>query len=202
MSIQLSLALKEATRSVHQSLEGIVVRKLKAISTRDEYAQLLSAFYGFHHPAEHKLDAWLDDSLIPYYTGRRRSSAILDDLRELGEDIHIPLAMDLPQIDSLAKALGVFYVLEGSTMGGKIIAGMLRRQGIPGDAIRFFNAYRENELPMWQAFTSVLDHFPVDPLFNDEIREAAITTFEKFRNWMITHQVAGMSFSAPVPRNS
>src|SRR5688572_4807912 len=122
----LSVQIKHFTKEAHQELEAVVVRQLKAIKDEKDYAQLLEKFYGFFQPVEQALDKFLNDTNVPFYSQRRRSSIILSDLQHLNAaDSELSIATEIPIIDNEYSALGSFYVLEGSTQGGTIIANML-----------------------------------------------------------------------------
>ena len=183
----LSVQIKQLTKEAHQELEGVVVRQLKAIKEEKDYAQLLGKFYGFFHPLERALDKFLNDTNVPFYHQRRRSSIILDDLRHLNVvDSELAIATELPKIDNEYKALGSFYVLEGSTQGGTIIANMLiKHSRMPAEAVNFFNAYKEKEKNMWQSFREKLDEIPFGSKEAEEVIQAANETFEKFHSWML-----------------
>ena len=183
----LSEQIKQYTKQAHQELEGVVIRQLKAIREEKDYAQLLGKFYGFFHPVEQVFDKYLNDTNVPCYHQRRRSSIILDDLQHLNVcDNALAVATELPKIDNEFKALGSFYVLEGSTQGGTIIANMLIKQGgMPAEAVSFFNAYKEEEKNMWQSFREKLDEIPFGSKEAEEVIQAANETFEKFHSWML-----------------
>ena len=184
----LSVYIKQFTKEAHQHLEAVVVRRLKAIKKEKDYANLLTRFYGFFQPVEEALDIFLNDTNVPFYYQRRRSSLILDDLGQLNStgSTELTIASKLPTINNEYKALGAFYVLEGSTQGGTIIANMLIKQsGMPSNAVNFFNAYKEKEKNMWQTFQERLDEFSVESKEATEIANAANETFEKFQYWML-----------------
>ena len=147
----------------------------------------MEKFYGFFHSVEQALDKFLNDSNVPFYYQRRRSSIILDDLRHLNARIDdLSIATALPMIDNEYKALGAFYVLEGSSQGGTIIANMLIKQGgMPAEAVSFFNAYKEEEKNLWQSFREKLDEIPFGSKEAEEVIQAANETFEKFHSWML-----------------
>ena len=181
----LSTELRERTKEAHQSLEAIVVRRIKTMQDKKEYTALLHKFYGFHYPLEQAFDLFLSDDIVPSYSLRRRAGMILDDLNHLGEaNTGIPLATDLPVIDSLAKALGVFYVLEGSTQGGTIVANLLMKQaGLTPASTSFFRAYGDDKT-LWHSFREKLDSYPAGSGFSDEVVAAANDTFTRLKNWM------------------
>ncbi|MET0391912.1 MAG: biliverdin-producing heme oxygenase [Chitinophagaceae bacterium] len=182
----LSTGLKERTKEAHQALEGIVIRQIKAIQNKEQYRALLYKFYGFHFPMEQLFDKYFTDEIVPSYSRRRRAGVITEDLTHLGgTSTNIPLATDLPVIDSLAKALGAFYVLEGSTQGGTIVANMLiKHVGLTPETTSFFSAYGDDKT-LWASFREKLDSYPDDPSFQEEVIAAANDTFTALKNWMI-----------------
>ncbi|MCG2614615.1 biliverdin-producing heme oxygenase [Terrimonas sp. NA20] len=181
----LSSLLKEHTKESHQSLEAVVVRSIKAIRDKEGYINLLHKFYGFHYPLEQLQDQFLNDSNIPSYSDRRKASLILDDLKNLEAPLPNEIASSLPKVDSLSAALGTYYVMEGSTQGGSIVANMLiKHAGMSEHNTRFFYAYGEGGKQMWQSFKEKLDSYGDDPSFNDQVVKAADDTFTLFREWM------------------
>lgn len=181
----LSALLKEHTKESHQSLEAVVVRAIKSIRDKEDYIDLLHKFYGFHYPLEQLQDKFLNDSNIPAYSSRRRSAVILDDLNDLRAPLPSVSAIELPLIDSSAAAFGSFYVTEGSTNGGSIVAGMLiKHAGMSESNTRFFYGYGENGKEMWQSFKNELDKNS-DPSFQEKAIKAADDTFHLFKNWMV-----------------
>jgi heme oxygenase len=181
----LSSLLKEHTKESHQSLEAVVVRSIKSIRDKEGYINLLHKFYGFHYPLEQLQDQFLNDSNIPSYSDRRKASVILDDLKNLEAPSPNEMAASLPAVDSLAAALGTYYVMEGSTQGGTIVANMLiKYAGMSEDNTRFFYAYGEEGKQMWQSFKEKLDSYGDDPAFNEKVIKAADDTFKFFKDWM------------------
>lgn len=178
----LSSLLKERTKESHQSLEAVVVRAIKSIRDKEGYIQLLHKFYGFHHPLELLHDKFLNDSNVPDYSSRRKASLILDDLSALDALQPADAATALPVIDSLPSALGSFYVTEGSTQGGSIVAKMLiKYAGVNEESTRFFYGYGENGKEMWESFKVHLDACSEDA---DSVVKAADDTFRLFQQWM------------------
>lgn len=180
----LSSLLKERTKRSHQSLEAVVIRAIKSIRNKEGYIDLLHRFYGFHHPLEQLQDKFLGDANVPAYSSRRKASVILDDLNELKAPLPSVSATELPLIDSPAAALGSFYVTEGSTNGGSIVAGMLiKYAGMNENNTRFFYGYGDNGKEMWQSFKDELDKNN-DPSFTEKAIKAADETFRLFQLWM------------------
>lgn len=62
------------------------------------------------------------------------------------------------EFSSEYEALGAMYVIEGSTLGGNVIAKQLSKtEGFDQVTFNFFGCYRENTGPMWKNFKEVLD---------------------------------------------
>lgn len=178
--------LKEQTRLVHADLEKKLLAHIQDVKDADRYTRLLVLMYGYYAALEQKLDQFSEN--LPDYAARRKSQAILDDLKQLAYPTRqIPVCSDLPSIHSLPSALGAMYVLEGSTLGGKIISKMLLKQ-VPAleGSIRFFQGYNEESMTMWQKFKEHL-HNTVDESQQDETHFAAKETFVKFKKWLEYH---------------
>jgi heme oxygenase len=178
--------LKEQTRDAHTDLEKKLVTHIQVVKDRQQYCALLALMYGYHAALENQLDAFRDD--LPEYSQRRRSQSILNDLKSLSYPTEsLAVCTDLPEIHSVSTALGVMYVLEGSTLGGKIVSKMLIKQ-VPEveGAITFFQGYQEHTGEMWQKFKSHL-HDAVPAEHSTETQKAAHDTFVKFKNWIDHH---------------
>ncbi len=178
--------LKEQTRVVHADLEKKLLSHIQVVNDSDRYVSLLRLMYGYYAGLEEKLDHHKDH--LPDYTARRKSAAILNDLKRLAYPTHdLPVCHDLPEIDSPAAALGAMYVLEGSTLGGKIISKMLLKQVPTLDgAITFFQGYHDETIDMWQKFKNHL-HASVTNDDFEETHRAASETFVKFKKWLEHH---------------
>lgn len=177
--------LREATRTPHAQLEKAMVERLRQTVTPAAYTSLLRMFYGFYKPVEDLIDLHVDKHYLPDHEGRRKSSAILSDLRILGEEDVGGLCSQLPIISNSYTAFGAMYVLEGSTLGGRIICAMLKKNlNAELPAFSFFEGYGENTGVMWAAFKSKLDNYTTDAGRKAEIIDAATTTFVNFKKWM------------------
>ena len=181
----LSDKLKEATKQNHQQLEKTLVGKLKAIRSANEYAALLKLFYGYFGGLEQKINRVIDAEFLPDHTERRKTKAIADDLLSLQSDIPEKAAGDaLPVIENQLQALGALYVVEGSTLGGKIISKMMQQQLNLGDkGISFFAGYGNRTEQMWDVFKLTLNKHAETPARQAEVIAAANETFLKFGEW-------------------
>lgn len=183
----ISESLKEATRIPHAELEKSMVERLRKTDTHQAYADLLRLFYGFYKPVEQLTDRFIDKNYLPDYEGRRKSEAIINDLAQLG-DAHVhKLCINLPVIENGYHAFGAVYVLEGSTLGGRIICNMLKKNigAAAPPAFSFFEGYGESTGVMWATFKKKLDNYTDDEGRKAEIINAATATFINFKKWMI-----------------
>jgi heme oxygenase (biliverdin-IX-beta and delta-forming) len=181
--------LKDYTRSVHSELEQRLLSHIQAVRNVQHYGSLLALMYGYYAALERQLEKFA--SSLPDYDHRRKADSILEDLKTLNFSTEsLCVCEDLPAIRSVASALGAMYVLEGSTLGGKIISKLLRKQ-VPAvsESIRFFEGYRERTGEMWQRFKTHLSDSVERPHFA-ETQEAAHETFLKFKNWIDKHEPA------------
>lgn len=185
----LSEKLKEATKTNHQLLEKKLITNIKSIRTKQDYTALIALFYGFFGGMEKQINKEIDTTQLQDYAERRKATALANDLDQLGA-VKPTLASDkeIPQISNHLQALGAFYVMEGSTLGGKIISKMIRQQiGEPDmEGLSFFNGYGEKTDAMWQTFKDVIDQ-PLLPAEQEVVVKAADETFFQFSQWFDRH---------------
>ena len=191
--MSLSIRLKEHTLASHQQLEKIVIKALKAIESPAGYLKLLKEFYGFIGPLEKVIDQSIDQDSVPDYAERRKAGLLLNDILALeGACGSFAAAPELPEIGDAYQALGALYVLEGSTLGGKIIARMLRGKlnlDESQDGLSYFTSYGEDAEIMWGRFKEALNRQTDDESLQRRIIEAADDTFRKFKSWIETHEL-------------
>ncbi|QXH58324.1 biliverdin-producing heme oxygenase [Pseudomonas maumuensis] len=187
MSVTVSpllLALREGTRACHQGLEA----RLPFFSAgfdRAAYARLLAAYHGFHAP--------LDTLLAEYQTAERnKTPALSRDLGALAIDAQaLPVCHALPRIDDEASALGVMYVLEGSTLGGQVLKrAMAERLGIDTDSGgAFLDIYGAQTGARWRSFLQRLAAADPQPAAQARTVAAAVATFTCFEQWLEARRV-------------
>lgn len=182
-------ALKENTYPEHQVSEKKMVHALKRIATNEDYARMLQRLYGFYAPLEALIQKQLTPELLPDLHRRARAEYLLRDIRDLGLlNPEFRICRELPPIDTAEQAIGALYVLEGSTLGGRIIAGMLQKQLGDGVPTAYFNGYGEENGRMWQTCKDLLDK-PRTLEQQNAILEAAKATFITFKNWIDKHEL-------------
>ncbi|NIE77791.1 biliverdin-producing heme oxygenase [Pantoea sp. Ap-967] len=178
----LLLALREGTRDCHKALEA----RLPFFSPGFDpaaYSCLLQAYYGFHAPLEARLASYQEP-------GRVKLPALSLDLQALNlspADIDaLPLCQALPSVHDEASALGVMYVLEGSTLGGQVLKkAMAERFGIGADnGAGFLDVYGERTASYWRSFLERLGQAPASAAAQAASVQAAVATFQLFEAWL------------------
>ncbi|AMV24777.1 Heme oxygenase [Gemmata sp. SH-PL17] len=151
------------------------------------YAALLGRLYGFYQPLETALgrvDGY--EELGIHFEERSKALNLAKDLAALGQAPRSFPLCPAPQISSLGGALGHMYVLEGATLGGRVISRMVEsRLGYtPEHGGAFFASYGDRVGVMWTAFRSALVRFATAPEAEQQLVAAATDTFERFNSWL------------------
>jgi heme oxygenase len=68
----------------------------------------------------------------------------------------VTLFPTFPAPESQAEALGMLYVLEGSTLGGRLILRTLKDRGVDDPRLAFLDPYGPETGVRWRSFQSVL----------------------------------------------
>jgi heme oxygenase (biliverdin-IX-beta and delta-forming) len=184
--------LRTATGLHHASLESSPL--LAALMTPDldraVYTAILRKFYGFMRPLEaraYRPEIWEGWGLE---MAKRRKVALLEqDLAYLGSSSGldaIPFCEDLPCTDHLAQCIGVIYVCEGSTLGGRVISRKLEQSlGInPGRGGLFFSGYGSRTKLLWNDLCEKIESHAREHVYEQPaIEEAAVETFRKLKRW-------------------
>ncbi len=183
--------LRDRTRLLHEQVERTV-----AVSTRlrsvQLYGELVARFYGFYLPFEERL-AQVDGyaALGLDFAARRKTHLLRDDLTRLGMSPayidSLPRCHELPAVTVLADALGCLYVLEGATLGGRIICREAENAlgVLPGRGCSFWASYGERVGEMWKDFCRILERYAAaTPGETERIITAAAGTFTCLDRWL------------------
>ncbi|SEB69664.1 biliverdin-producing heme oxygenase [Terriglobus roseus] len=164
-----TLRLRQATASDHAGTEDTVPLMSPAL-TREQYVDVLGRFYRIVRA----WDAWADthapEDLRAMVAGRRRASLLADDLKTMGasspvsddEVPHESMATTAVAGDPRAVFLGRMYVMEGSTLGGQLLARHVEQQlGLePGLGDSYFAGYGDHTGQRWKEFKALLEVLP------------------------------------------
>jgi heme oxygenase (biliverdin-IX-beta and delta-forming) len=138
--------LRDMTRSDHHALDHhpLLAVLVRPAITLDDYSVALAALYGAYDAVETALSGFAPDEEFP-----RRTPDIASDLDELGYP-PFPLTVQSTYPDSPAARIGMMYVIEGSNLGGRVIANHLSRHLPSGTPMRFFGKADGEE--RWERF--------------------------------------------------
>lgn len=179
-----STVIKEATQTFHTEVENLLLPKLQSIQSSADYAAILRMFYGYFSPLEALVQQYITPEQLPDIAERRKAKAILQDLIAIGHsEKSIAFCQQLPDIKTAAHAFGALYVMEGSTLGGKMIARMLLKNkalSLSEKSLTFFAGYKEETGKKWKTFLDVFDR-QENPA---EIVQTANDTFYCLKSWM------------------
>lgn len=181
-------ALRARTEDDHRRTEDAVDIDAH-LADPDGYRRLLERFWGFYAPLEAALAAvaW-PDGTAPADIGAK-GPLLAADLKALGvEDPGaLPVCADLPHVPGWREAIGCHYVLEGSTLGGRVILKRMRRErGAGADRLpsAFFSAYGDATGEHWRAFCSFLRSHSGDGDVLVRAPAAAEATFSALERWL------------------
>lgn len=191
LSLNFSDQLKSQTLALHQNLEKLLMQKMRSVNSVQDYLQILSWFYSFFGGLEILVDNFIRSSELEDYLQRRKASNLKNDILSFkGTCPELASGMELPLIQNWEEALGALYVMEGSTLGGPIIAGFMRRQldWAGKEGFSFFECYGDNTQAMWLRFKSALD----SKITSDEQKQCVIRvaddTFGKFERFIVNNR--------------
>jgi heme oxygenase (biliverdin-IX-beta and delta-forming) len=194
--------LKAETAALHARAEQYV-RILDADATAADYHRYLVAMHGYHAPLERALGAHTGLAAAGFEAPLRRKRALIErDLASLGDPrLAWPVCEvreecpRLPELGSLARATGVAYVLEGSTLGGRYVLAKLppALAALRGHATAFLEGYGDETGARWRAFGDVVARAIGSPAEEDEAAEGACEAFARLIDWLALHE-------RPLPR--
>lgn len=180
--------LRAETRTAHVRLEGDLALLGAPVGVA-RYRLLLERFYGFHAVLEPRLDAWHRDEPLLDWPPRRKLPLLGADLASLGNRpdaiAGLPRCAEVPQISSTADALGVLYVVEGATLGGRLIVEHLTGAGVGAGAVAFFSSYGLHIGRRWHRWRHVTTAWVgEDRGRGDAVVAAAGCTFDVLSRWL------------------
>jgi heme oxygenase len=193
---RLAVVLRRETADLHRAVEclPIMTRLTSEAVTREDYLDYLRALAGVYATVEASLFAALDEGLRDALGVREKLPAILDDLTEQGHP-HVPSSSPEQAPTGPGAAVGGIYVLEGATLGGRVIAKHLRRcLGADLGPAAFLDFHGEHASAAWKRFAGILDGLPAEGSVDSaEVVAGARSTFALIHRLLAdasTHQPA------------
>jgi heme oxygenase (biliverdin-IX-beta and delta-forming) len=185
--------IKRATQSIHDKLDTdpAGLKLMSPDANRSDYAFFLARTLGFLKPIEAKLlSSEVATLALPYWRSTEiRSPRIESDLRSLGvsqgEIDSLPTTERTPNIVTAGHLMGVSYVIEGSMMGGLVMAKPVRKTlELDPTSMSFFLPSEPKEIvKKFESFAEALDSFAKCDCDEKEAMEAATETFRLIESW-------------------
>ncbi|HEX4340827.1 MAG TPA: biliverdin-producing heme oxygenase [Polyangiaceae bacterium] len=169
----LLLSLREATAPLHERLDRGV---MAALGTVERYATFLTASLAAVEPLESALAAFTE---FPSAGRAARIRADLAALGATGNPVHV--SVELPR--TRAAAFGCAYVVEGSALGGVVLAGIVATKlCVPLRATTYLRLREEGTAAEWRRFVERLEDWGREVTLDAraEARVAAIRAFEVY----------------------
>ena len=182
--------LRSHTRAAHTRLENLPVSRSIMDPALDvlQYARYLKLMYAVHADAEQHIYPLLAP-LFPDMEQRMKTHKIARDLvfleQEMPEDTQLPLSLQ-GVAPSGAFALGMMYVVEGSSLGGRVILKHITKV-LPLTETRgasYFSGYGTATAAMWNAFLKTLETFPNGAGDEADIIAGAEQAFNRMHDFM------------------
>jgi len=159
LAVQDSLlaALRRATRPHHEQVE--ITLALDGPLELHRYVEVLHGFDAWLSTWEPAMHAALPATLRGWFDERRRGPRLRRDLAALGARSRCepPPRLAIP-LDTESHMMGSLYVLEGSALGGQVIARRLQDHlGLDAsNGASYFAGWGANTGAMWREFTGML----------------------------------------------
>jgi heme oxygenase len=177
--------LRAGTRTEHDAVERLplMARLMRGQLDSGRYADVLQRHYAALRDWELTQAGWLMAMADPSWRYRWRLPALRQDLAALGMPVQ---AHDLPApklhlpVQDEAAAWGMLYVVEGSALGGRIIAqGLRQRAPSLSAALSYFDAGRD-DARSWRNFQRRLDAALPDARSRSRAQAGAVAMFDHF----------------------
>ena len=152
----LASQLREATRALHRRLDHSprLAPLLRPQLTLAEYSHILKTLYAINLPIELRIADYIAANELPIdYESHRRMRDLAIDLAYL--DLTPPAAAWAgPLINSPGALIGCFYVLAGSSLGGRVIFRQLQISLAVDEqnGAKFFAGHGEQTMDKWHEF--------------------------------------------------
>ncbi|QDX26659.1 biliverdin-producing heme oxygenase [Sphingomonas suaedae] len=164
-------ALRRQTASDHDRVDQAY--STFDLRSRAGYRAFLRAQADPFLAVEAAIDRFDPAAILPDWPTRRRADLLREDLSDLGEPEPDPALLE---IGAAERALGAIYVLEGSRLGGAMLARSVPPD-LPGRFIRSTPAPQR-----WRTLIGLLDEHLVTPMQRDAAVDAAKEVFALFAN--------------------
>lgn len=170
--------LRQATRERHEAIEALL--GLDGDIPLARYRRVLCGFAAFLPGWEAAVEVALPTRLRPWFRSRARVPRVQRDLAALGVANH-PASGAAVALPSVAAAFGSMYVLEGSSLGGQVIARrMAHSHGLDDSSgAAYFTGSGPRTGELWREFRDMLEEeIGTRPQAREDAQAAACRTFD------------------------
>jgi heme oxygenase len=160
--------------------------------SKDRYADLLGALFGFYVPLEDYLserEAASTPLVMPLI---RRAGLLERDLGAFGRTPEqMPRCTEMPTLTTVDHLAGAVYVVEGACLGGQVIArAVMQRLRITREnGAAFFNGDGAQTGARWKQVLAWLDQRDRRRGARDDIAAGACRTFAALSHWLMAREV-------------
>jgi heme oxygenase (biliverdin-IX-beta and delta-forming) len=178
----LAVRLREATRAVHHGIDHhpLMMPLVRPDLMLPHYRHVLRTMGWIHEPLQAVVCRQLEQTGAAYRLADR-VGWLKTDLAHFGLTDSMAVAPWQPPLpDSLAALTGMLYVIEGSTLGGQVIARQLAASlhlG-PDNGARFFHGWGLETRQRWGDFWQFAES-ACTPAQGQEAATAALLLFER-----------------------
>lgn len=176
-------ALRRATAADHDAVEGSLPLMSPDL-TLETYRATLSRLCGLVRGWEEIVSLAAPSEMQSMVQERARLALLESDLHQLqGECLERWNAGDGASWP-VPRLLGSMYVMEGSRLGGQLIAQHVRQRfGFrPGAGAGYFEGFGPRTKTMWTEFAGLLEQIPASQ--EEAVIRAAQEMFRRFSSWM------------------
>lgn len=185
--------LRQATHKAHMKLHAApgFHALLQGDITIEHYRALLLRLYGLHLPLDRRIARHAGNPWLDWRSDGTRSAAarLRQDLISLGDT---PTTLDsvpsadatLPAMSSPAEALGCAWVLEGSALGGRVMARHLQALFPSQASGQGFFTTDPGQPARWASCCDAVEHCSADEAGFTAMAATATQIFEAFDTWL------------------
>jgi len=177
--------LKNQTATAHKKLESLAVSAsiLSPQMKIADYCHYLSLMYDVHHSAQEIVFPLLKDHITDL-AEREKTQLINKDLSFLHYTKNNTVWVFSNKAINVPFALGILYVIEGSSLGGRFILKNI--ETIPGldqqQGVSYFTGYGNKTGSYWKTFLNQLTTYQQQNNCQDEIINGAVYAFDTIYN--------------------
>jgi len=176
--------LRQETEADHHNVEGVVPLMRQGLNAA-EYVQCLQRIYGVVAAWEERASEIGPEWLQPSLLARQRRPLLELDLAWFGVAEKEDGRPMLPEMNDLPSFFGAMYVMEGSTLGGQLIARHVEvaLHLSEGQGSSYFRGHGSQTGPLWKEFCEMLK-LRIPDEQTDAVVVSAKAMFSTFGIWM------------------